>query len=153
MSHPVVYLNRDAPYMGTEVSFDKSINQIQMMLEKHGCTRVAWQRDTRGEYPLVSLLFEKDNIPYIIEFPVIYRKSDKKLMMQAGARVIHDRIKALLIEQELGLLDFSQAMMQFIALPDGRGGVTSMQNALEGQADRLRGGSFDIRYMLPGGRP
>lgn len=152
MSHKVVYLPPNANYLRTEVSFDKSLLQIQALLEKHGCTRIAWQKDTRGEYPLVSLMFEKDCIPFIIEFPVTYRKSDRKLIMQAGARIIHDRVKALLIEHELGLLDFSQAMMQFLALPDGQGGITSMQNALEGHVEQLKGGSFDMRLMLPGAR-
>ncbi len=152
MLHKVVDLPSSAHYTGTTVNFDRSLLQIQALLEKHGCTRVAIQRDTRGEYPLISMLFEKDNIPYLIEFPVIYEVKNrglKKLRMDVSARVIHDRIKALLIEQEMNLLDFSQAMMQFLALPDGQGGMTMMQNKVLEQHDKLAQGTFDIRYTLP----
>jgi len=152
MPHKIVMLKSDAHYMGTTVNFERSLSQIQAMLEKHGCTRIANQKDIRGEYPLISLLFEKDNIPYLIDFPVIYeekKRGPKELRMDVSARVIHDRIKALLIEQEMNLMDFSQAMMQFLALPDGHGGMTMMQDRILEQYDQLSQGTFDIKYALP----
>lgn len=152
MAHKIVVLKSTAHYMGTSVNFDRSLLQIQALLEKHECGRIATQKDTRGEYPLITMLFEKDRIPYMIEFPVIFeenKRGPKELRMDVSARVIHDRIKALLIEQEMNLMDFSQAMMQFLALPDGHGGMSMMQDMVLEQHERLSAGTFDIKYALP----
>ena len=155
MSHKIVKIDSGVNYTGTTVSFDRSIMQIQAMLEKHKCSRIAIQKDMRGELPTVTLLFEKDNTPYIIEFPIIYERRKNipdKLRMDVSGRIIHDRIKALLIEVELNLLDFSQGMMAFLAIPDKTGRPQSLQDFVLDNKAKITPGSFDIVYQLPEGR-
>ena len=155
MSHKIVKIAPGANYTGTTVNFDKSILQIQAMLEKHKCSRIAIQKDMRGELPTITLLFEKAGLPYIIEFPIIYerRKRDAdKLRMDISGRIIHDRIKALLIEVELNILDFSQGMMAFLAIPDKTGRPQSLQEYILDNKGQITAGTFDITYQLPEGR-
>jgi len=155
MSHKIVRINPGANYTSTTVNFDRSILQIQAMLEKHKCSRIAIQKDMRGDLPTVTLLFEKDGIPYIIEFPIIYEKrknTPDKLRMDVSGRIIHDRIKALLIEVELNILDFSQGMMAFLAISDKTGRPQSLQDFVLDNKGKITPGSFDIVYQLPPGR-
>lgn len=156
MSHKIAKIELGANYTGTTVSFDRSIMQIQAMLEKHKCSRIAIQKDMRGDIPTVTLLFEKAGLPYIIEFPIIYerRKRDAdKLRMDISGRIIHDRIKALLIEVELNVLDFSQGMMAFLAIPDKSGRPQALQDYVMDNRNQLAQGTFDIKYQLPEGKP
>ncbi len=154
MSHRIVKISPGANYTGTTVSFDRSLLQIQAMLEKHKCSRIAIQKDMRGEIPTVTLLFEKAGLPYIIEFPIIYEKRKRdadKLRMDISGRIIHDRIKAMLIEVELNILDFSQGMMAFIAIPDKAGRPQALQDYVMDNRNQLSQGTFDITYRLPPG--
>ena len=154
MSPKIVKLKPGANYTGTAVSFDRSLLQIQAMLEKHGCSRIAIQKDMRGEIPTVTLLFEKAGMPFIIEFPIIYERRKNvpdKLRMDVSGRIIHDRIKALLIEVELDILDFSQAMMSFIAIPDKTGRPQMLQDFVLDNKNQLGQRTFDIAYQLPAG--
>ena len=155
MSHKIAKIAPGANYTGTKVNFDRSVLQIQGMLERHKCSRIAIQKDMRGEIPATTLLFEKAGLPYIIEFPIIYecRKRDAdKLRMDISGRIIHDRIKALLIEVELNILDFSQGMMAFIAIPDKTGRPQSLQEYILNNKGQISAGTFDITYQLPEGR-
>lgn len=155
MSHKIVKIEPGANYTGTTVNFDRSILQIQAMLEKHKCSRIAIQKDMRGELPTVTLLFEKSGIAYIIEFPIIYEKRKRdadKLRMDISGRIIHDRIKALLIEVELNILDFSQGMMAFLAITDKTGRPQSLQDFVLENKGKITPGSFDIVYQLPEGK-
>lgn len=155
MSHKIVRIESGANYTGTTVNFDRSAMQIQMMLEKHKCSRIAIQKDMRGELPTVTILFEKAGLPYIIEFPIIYEKRKRdadKLRMDVSGRIIHDRIKALLIEVELNVLDFSQGMMSFLAIPDKTGRPQALQDYVLDNKGQLATGSFDITYQLPEGK-
>jgi len=156
MSHKIVKIAAGANYTGTVVSFEKSILQIQTMLEKHKCSRIAIQKDMRGDdLPTVTLIFEKAGLPYIIEFPIIYERRKHvadKLRMDVSGRIIHDRIKALLIEVELNILDFSQGMMAFLAIPDKTGRPQSLQDYILDNKGQLSTGTFDITYQLPAGR-
>ena len=152
MSHKIVRIKSGANYTGTTVNFDRSVLQIQAMLEKHHCSRIAIQKDMRGDLPTVTLIFEKEGIPYIIEFPIIYEKRTRdtdKLRMDVSGRIIHDRIKALLIEVELNILDFSQGMMAFLAIPDKTGRPQALQDFVLDHKGKLTPGSFDIVYQLP----
>jgi hypothetical protein len=155
MAHRIVKIAPGANYTGTTVNFDRSLLQIQAMLEKHKCSRIAIQKDMRGELPTITLLFEKAGLPYIIEFPIIYERRKKVadvLRMDISGRIIHDRIKALLIEVELDVLDFSQGMMAFLAIPDKTGRPQALQDYIVDNKERLATGSFDITYQLPEGR-
>jgi hypothetical protein len=155
MSHKIVKIESGANYTGTSVNFDRSMMQIQAMLEKHKCSRIAIQKDMRGTLPTVTLLFEKSGLPYIIEFPIIYEKRKRdadKLRMDVSGRIIHDRIKALLIEVELNILDFSQGMMAFLAIPDKTGRPQALQDYVLENKGQIGQGTFDITYQLPEGK-
>ena len=156
MSHKIVKISSGAAYTGTTVNFDRSVMQIQAMLEKHKCSRIAIQKDMRGDLPTVTLLFEKAGLPYIIEFPIIYesrKHTADKLRMDVSGRIIHDRIKALLIEVELNVLDFSQGMMAFLAIPDKTGRPQALQDYILENKNQISAGTFDITYQLPAGKP
>ena len=117
MAHKIVTIKPGANYTGTTVPFERSLQKIQEMLERFGCSRIMVSKDMRGQVPTITLAFEKAGLPYIIEFPVIYEKrknTPDKLRMEVSGRVIHDRIKALLIEVQLNILDFSQGMMRWV---------------------------------------
>ncbi|MDD4972330.1 MAG: hypothetical protein PHT07_23115 [Paludibacter sp.] len=153
MTHKIAVLKAGYNYTGTDVPFERSVGQIQAMLMKHGCDRIGILTDRKGEHVLTSIMFEKAGIPYLIEFPVTYiqQKTQKKLEMKVSGRIIHDRIKALLIDVDINILDFSQAMMGFIALP-GPGGPVTLQEIVLTDRDRIAQGSFKIEYTaLPKG--
>jgi len=154
MTHKIAYLKSSRHiYTQTNVAVDRTIRQIQKMLEQAGCSRIATQTDYRGEIPLHTLAFEKENIPFIIEFPIIYEKlrSTDKLRMDISGRIIHDRIKALLIEVEIGVSPFSAAMMQFRALPDPKTGKpVQMENYVLENPDRVALGRLgEFTLQLP----
>jgi hypothetical protein len=154
MSHKVVKISPGANYTGTTVNFDRSLVQIQGMLEKHKCSRVSILKDMRGNLPTTTILFEKEKIPYIIEFPIVYEKKQRtpdKLRMDVSGRIIHDRIKALLIEVELNMLDFSQGMMSFLMISDKNGKPQALQDYVMENRSQIAQGTFDIRYQLPSG--
>jgi hypothetical protein len=155
MSHKIVKISPGANYTGTTVNFDRSVLQIQAMLEKHKCSRIAIQKDMRGDLPTITLLFEKAGLPYIIEFPIIYesrKHTVDKLRMDVSGRIIHDRIKAMLIEVELNVLDFSQGMMAFLAIPDKTGRPQALQDYVLENKNQISAGTFDITYQLPSGK-
>lgn len=161
MSHKVAIVKPGSPYYDTDVSFDRSLMQIQAMLEKHKCSRIALQKDMRGDIPTTTLLFEKNGLPFIIEFPVIYTEKStgnqhspkvKKLKQEISGRVIHDRIKALLIDVEIGVQDFEQALLQFLLVRGKDGRPQMLQDFVLERKDQLAQGTFDIVYQLPGGR-
>ncbi len=74
------------------------------------------------------------------------------LMIAISGRIIHDRIKALLIEVELDVLDFSQGMMAFLAIRGKTGRPQALQDYIVDNKERLATGTFDITYQLPEGR-
>ena len=161
MSHKIAVVTPGSPYYDTDVSFDRSLMQIQAMLEKHKCSRIAQQKDLRGDPPTVTLMFEKAGLPFIIEFPVIYTlKSSgnqyspkiKKLKMEISGRIIHDRIKALLIDVELGVQDFEQALLQFLLVRGKDGRPQMLQDFVLERRDQLAQGTFDITYRLTEGK-
>jgi hypothetical protein len=140
-------------YTKTEVSLDRSMNEIKKMLLDNGCTRIGTQEDLRGKVPIHTLIFEKDGLPFMIEFPVVYerlRNNPDKLRMDLSGRIIRDRIKVLLMEVEIGASPFTAAMAQFVAIADrSTGHPVQMENyMLEHQSEIPSGTLF-----LPGGRP
>lgn len=150
MSHLVVDLKPDANYMGTTVPFARSLMQIEDMLKKHGCDRIAKQEDNRGDFPLVTLLFEHGGIPYIFEFPVIYehpKNKPKRLRMDVSARVVHDWVKSTLVVAEI--YGFGRVMSPFLAVSDGNGHFTPLYDRVVEHAGELASGRFDL-LKLPG---
>jgi hypothetical protein len=167
VAHKIVVIKSGSSYYSTDVAFDRSLLQIQAMLEKHKCSRIALQKDMRGDYPTVTLLFEKTGLPFIIEFPITLtekRKGEsgrggnkfsplvKEINMQISGRVIHDRIKAQLIEVELGMQDFEQALLPYLLVRGKDGRPEMLQDFVLDRKAQLAQGTFDITYQLPGGR-
>lgn len=151
MTHRIAYLkpNRHI-YTRTEVSLEKSMADIKKMLLQNGCTRIGTQEDMRGKTPLYTLIFEKDNLPFMIEFPIIYERKDK-LRMDISGRIIRDRIKALLIEVEIGASPFPAAMAQFAAITDrSTGHPVPMENYMLEHQKEIPAGTL---FLPAGGAP
>lgn len=74
--------------------------------------------------------------------------------MDISGRIIHDRIKALLIEVEIGASPFNAAMIQFRALPDPKTGKpVPLENYVIENPDRVALGKFgDFQFQLTEGR-
>jgi hypothetical protein len=115
MSHPIVKLKKGFPYQDSSVGFDQSVKALEALLQKFGCSRIAMTQDFRGNVPLTTLLFEKDGIAYVIPFPVTYYPKDK-LNMNISGRIVYYRVKALLVDAEIGILTFLQAMSPYLAI-------------------------------------
>jgi hypothetical protein len=152
MTHRIAYLKPDRTiYKETEVPIDRTMAEIKTMLVKNGCSRIGIQDDMRGKFPLYTLIFEKDSMPYMIEFPVVYerRASGDRLNMNLSGRIIRDRIKALLMEVEIGMSPFPAAMAQFVAIADrSTGQPTQMENYIAEHPKEIPSGML----FLPGGR-
>jgi hypothetical protein len=149
MTHKVARLKLDRHiYIETEVPIGRSVSQILAMLEKSGCTRIMNTKDLRGDIPLYSVAFEREGVPFLLEFPIVYEKrrgGSDRLNMNLSGRIVHDRIKSLLIWVEIDAMSFSEAMFQFLALPDkttGQG-ITLMEYAMQ-HGDNLLTGAFDV---------
>lgn len=153
MSHKIVVLKRGFPYSHTIVPFQRSVQQIMGLLERYRCTRIGVMTETIGEIQTTTMIFEKAGAAYRIEFPVTYLESAKKksLNMNISGRIIHDRIKAILVDVEIGYLEFSQAMMQYRAIPGPDGKAISLQEAYDLCGDRLPVCGFDLRLALQDG--
>lgn len=135
MTHRIAYLKPDRHiYTRTDVPLERSMAEIKKMLLDNGCSRLGTQDDVRGKIPLHTLIFEKDGLPFMIEFPIVYEKNrggPDKLRMDLSGRIIRDRIKALLIEVEIGASPFPAAMAQFTAIADrSTGQPVQMENYL-----------------------
>jgi hypothetical protein len=152
MTHRIAYLKPNRTiYKETEVPIDRTMAEIKLMLVRNGCSRIGIQDDMRGEIPLYTLIFEKDNLPYMIEFPVVYerRASGNRLNTNLSGRIIRDRIKVLLMEVEIGMSPFTAAMAQFVAIADrSTGKPTPMENYIAEHSEEIPAGTL----FLPGGR-
>lgn len=155
MTHRIAVLKPDRHiYTKTGVSIDRSMAEIKKMLVQAGCTRMGSQEDTRGKIPLYTLIFEKDGLPFMIEYPIIYEKMSRgpdKLRMDISGRIIRDRIKALLIEVEIGASPFTAAMAQFTAIADrSTGRPVPMENYLLEHRNEITTGTL---FLPAGGSP
>lgn len=150
--HKIIHMkHKTLPYSHTgraTPSFDKSINEIKTLLLKFKCERFQVGEDRRGEEPLITLWFERMGQVYKLDFPVTY--INKSLDMRVSGRIMYHHIKALLVAAEIEYLDFSQIMMGYRALPDGKGGAVTIQDAYAQSGDALPAVGFDIR-LLPKG--
>lgn len=152
MTPRIAYLKPDRHiYKDTDVPLDRSIDQIKKLLQQAGCARIGTQEDLRGNIPLYTVIFEKDGVPFIIEFPIIYEKKNgkDKLNMALSGRIIIGRIKSLLIEVEIGASPFTAAMAQFTAIMDRSSGrPIQMENYLHEHKNEIPAGTL----FLPGGQ-
>jgi hypothetical protein len=170
MTHQIVFLDGKAAYMSTTVAFEKSEFAIRKMLEKFSCDDTIMRRQAsvvegtliKDPIPFYTLAFRKDGLSYMIEFPVIiqqgpvrYNREDatkRRVRMDVSARVVHDRVKALLIDAEYRISDFSVAMMPYLAIADRASGqLVPLQDVVAKQREQLSSGGFDL-LALPGAR-
>ena len=135
MTHKIVTLDittrqkrKMFPYLEEHVSFPYSLQAIQDLLNRYHCDQIATaQKEVsdakHGTFPVHSLAFIVRGERFLIEFPVIFVKNTKgiHLRMDISGRVVFYKIKVLLVDAEIGALDFQDAMLPFriIALPDG----------------------------------
>jgi len=148
-----VTLKKGYHYTGTTVEFTRSIEQIKQMLMKHGCAKIGEMRTVDGKgIPRLVLVFENMGTPFTIEFPTTYtstKSGKRELNMNISGRIIHDRVKALLVEVDIGYLDFAQAMMPYliVATPQGR---MALEDAVKNNEERFRRGTFSMNLLTDG---
>jgi hypothetical protein len=154
VTHKTVNLKGDFPYSKTTVAFEKSLADIQTLLAKFGCGRIGTLRDPRGDETLWTLVFEHRGLQYMIEFPVTYRQqaNGAKLDMRVSGRIILNRIKSSLIDAEIGYMDFSQALGQYLVVP-GKSGPQAMMDYVAEQHGQLAQGTFSLQFLPQGERP
>lgn len=170
MNAPVVYRKSTDPYMSTETSFDKTLLAINKMLEKYQVEEIYTKKSQqvlqgsglKDPVTFYMIGFKKAGLSFLIEFPVIIQRgpvrhnyedtTKRKLKMDASARIVHDRLKALLIQVDLGVSDFSAAMMPYLALPDGKGGAVALQDFVLEHREQLQQGRLDLAMLPAGGR-
>lgn len=147
------------PYVETEVAFSRSISEIKELLHKFNCdTVIEYQSKgdlaarARGEGDLHTLGFEKDGLKYLVEFPITYVENSKgkRLNMSISGRIIYNRIKAQLIDVEIGYLSFHEAMISNLALPTPHG-VRTVMDIVQAQAKEIREGTSGM-FLLAGGK-
>lgn len=147
LMYSIVVLKPGMNYVSTDVKFEKSKEQIKTLLKKFGCSRIVDFEDITAGFSKIA--FEKDRVPFVIEFPITYVErggkynKTKELNMKISGRIIHDRIKSLLIAIEINYLDFTQAMMPFIALPSAEG-MKPLETIVMEQEETIKCGRFEL---------
>ena len=140
----IVKIKRGFPYFGTKVPFDKTISQIKEMLKRFGSDKIAEMDDSNTGKRILA--FTNKGKSYLIEFPETFievgQRYQKKMESRPdiGARIIHDRIKALLISVELEFLEFDQAMLPYLLVQGLNGRPTTLEERigeLKGTVDHL----------------
>jgi hypothetical protein len=133
MAHRIVYLKGDFPYKGASTPFDASMKELKRLLAKFGCTKVAEMTDYAEGLELTSIGFMFHGIPYRIDIPVIHvnrRDASNRIVKRQdnriAGRVVLAHVKALLVDVDLGLMDFGQAMVGHLALSAGEGQPVSL---------------------------
>jgi len=122
-----VILDRRCPYSHEKVDFERSISQIRELLVKRGISKIAEMREIQMihlglpiEAPVVTLVFIYAGRSFMMRFPITLMqgtaKTPAKLRMDIAGRVIFHRIKAALIEVDLGIADLTQALCPYLAL-------------------------------------
>jgi hypothetical protein len=146
------------PYLEEHVGFTNTLSQIQTLLQRYGCTQIATaqkqETDAKhGTFMKHSLAFIVRGERFLIEFPVIYIRNSRgtTLRMDISGRVIFHKLKSLLIDVEIGYLDFMEAMVPFrvICLPSGQ--QVPLVDYLTQHSAELAAGTADL-LSLPGGR-
>lgn len=145
MAHKIVHLTGDFPFKRAKTPFDSSIRELKRLLAKFGCTQVAELTDYVDNVELTSIAFMFHGTPYRIDVPVIYvnqRDSSNRIVerqnTRIAGRVVVAHVKALVVDVELGLMDFQQAMVGHLVLPSAEGTVSLYDAAAhEGFAEFL----------------
>lgn len=126
----IVEVQEGFPYWETERKFSDSLIDTRALLERFGCDRIVTDEQKvkippKGEDVTVyRLMFQVHNLPYVIEYPVTFRKfkrKPRKLDMRLSGRIIFNLVKSLLVNAQIDYLSFEQAMVMFTALPGPKG--------------------------------
>jgi len=145
-----VTLPKGYHYTGTVVDIARSVEQIKQMLMKHGCSKIGEMRTFgENEAPRLILVFENKETPFTIEFPVTYiitKGGKKELNMNISGRIIHDRVKSLLVEVDIGYLDFTQAMMPYLLVSTPQGKII-LEDAIKSNEEMFKLGSFSMKLL------
>lgn len=148
-----VTLPKGYHYTGTVVEFTRSIEQIKQMLMKHGCSKIGEMRTIdEKEIPRLILVFENMGTPFTIEFPTTYtitKGGKKELNMNVSGRIIHDRVKALLVEVDIGYLNFTQAMMPYLIVSTPQGQM-ALEDAVKHNEELFKRGTFTMKLLTEG---
>lgn len=133
MAHKIVYLKGDFPFKEATTPFDSSMKELKRLLAKFGCAKVAEMTDYVDGMELITIGFMFHNIPYRIDVPVIHvnrRNANHQIVKRQdnriAGRVVVAHVKALLVDVQLGLMDFQQAMVGHLALSAGVGQPVSL---------------------------
>lgn len=136
------------PYLQTRVSLESSLSDIKELLRKYGCERVISDDSNQvignKTYRVYTIGFQQKGIRYIIHFPItviVKGKVKQEIVdMRVSGRIVYNKIKSLLVDVEIGYLSFSQAMVQFIAIPAPNGDIMSMAEYVELNQNQLQTG-------------
>lgn len=130
------------PYQGTDVPFERSVEDIKVLLRKFKCEEIL----SHEAGDKITIAFKKERVPYIIEFPEIYEERKNQptvLRMDISARIVYNQVKALLVDVEIGALSFMQAMLRMVALPSPHG-ITTLGEVVEAQKDNIIRGQIEF---------
>lgn len=139
------------PYAMTGVPFQKSIGDIKILLQKFNCETIVDFEKTSRDGVRHTIGFEKDGLRYLIEFPITYveHSTARTLNMDVSGRIVYNRVKALLVDAELNLLSFHEAMLPYLALPTPKGPMSVME-VIHDQIEGIKKGTAGL-FLLPGG--
>ena len=130
------------PYQGTDVPFQQSVEDIKALLRKFKCDEIL----SHEVGDKITIAFKKEGVPYIMEFPEIYeerKNQPARLRMDISARVVYNRVKTALVDVEIDVLSFMQAMLRMVALQSPQGLVT-LGEVVEAQKDNIVRGQIEF---------
>ncbi len=162
MKVKIVNFTPKGEYTRSEVPIDSWVDRIKKKLDEHGCTNVMVMHenitlDDGQKVRYYRLVYTHSGSSFVTEFPILYivnkRTGKKRLAMNVIGRIIHDRIVASLVQADMNVVDFEQAMLPYLAVRDeGTGDVKEMQEFVTDNREILIHGPVRMA-MLPPGKP
>jgi len=152
------------PYVETTVPFDKSFAEIQQLLRKFGCGDV-FTRSQASTIPKIkvpctihSIGFVHKGSKFLIEFPVtvvVMGKfgDERKVNMNISGRIVLNKVKALLVDVEIGHLTFEQSMLPYQLVTDRNGRTLTILDMVDENRKSLQDVGAIECLMLSGGTP
>ena len=138
------------PYLKTTVDFNKSFGEIQGLLMKFGCSDLI-TRQIPDVVPGTTLKCTKYMIGFVqkgnhflIEFPIIIatvgRNATKEIHMNPSGRLMLNKIKSLLVDVEMEILSFEQAMLPFQLIAGNDGKPITIQDFVDEHRTEIANG-------------
>lgn len=149
------------PYWGTEVSIDKSLQEIHRQLDRYGidAVRVTKRRDPWGVTVEWEMPATEKQIPVVVSFEIEVDDSElweytatqqKRIPLQAGRLLFHT-IKNLLAAVDMGLLTYDEAFLSRFQTWQGGQATTVGKLVLQQLASAGAIGPAIIQKALPAG--